>query len=74
MVAAFSSSGKTQSLIDVLMESVRWGQMDFLDILETFDCIPPLDAFLAFSPSICSEISHGLTWANPKNGNFFAFS
>ena len=64
---------KTQSLIDVLMQSVRWGgggQMAFFDILRTFDCIPPLDAFLVFSASICLEISNGLTWVDPKDGNF----
>ena len=47
--------------------------MAFLDILRTFDCIPLLDAFLLFSASNCSEISHGLTWINRKDGKLFAF-
>ena len=67
MVAAFSSSGKRQSLIGVLMQSVRCGQMAVLDILRTFDAIPPLDAFLVFSALICSGISHWLTCHSMSN-------
>ena len=47
--------------------------MAFLDILKTFDGIPPLDAILVFSALICLEISYGLTWVNPKDGKVFRF-
>ena len=48
--------------------------MVFLNILKTLDGIPPLDATLVFSASICSYISNELTWVNPNDGKFFVFS
>ena len=42
--------------------------MALLDIFKTFDGMVPLDAVLVSSASICSEISHGITYVNLKDG------